>query len=83
MTSLVQSYGTSFGFSGNFRLLFQTTDNTIDRIQKILFSYKFFAMASCDQSSFITNVCNIRTGESRSLTSQQVYIDCIIYLYRA
>ena len=64
----MQGNRASFRFCGNLGLLFQTTDDTVYRIQKILLAYKFLSVTGCDQGSFIADIRNVRTGESRSLT---------------
>ena len=79
----MQGNRASFRFCSNLGLLFQTTDDTVYRIQKILLAYKFLSVTGCDQRSFIADIRNVRTGESRSLTCQQIYIYCIVYLDRA
>ena len=79
----MQGNRTSFGFRCNFGFLFQTTDDTVDSIQEILFAYELFAVTGCNQCRFIADIGNIRTGESRSLACQQIYVHCIIYLNRA
>lgn len=40
MSCLVDSDGTTFRFRGDFRLLFQTTNNTVYGIEEILFAYE-------------------------------------------
>ena len=79
----MQGDRTSFGFRRNLGFLFQTTDDTVDSIQEILFAYELLAVAGCNQCRFIADIGNIRTGESRSLACQQIYVHCIIYLNRA
>ena len=79
MSCLVDSDGTTFRFRGDFRLLLQTTNNTVYSIEKILFAYELFAVAGSDQCSLIADIGDIGTGEARGLACQQVYVYCIIY----
>ena len=83
MSCFMQSDGTSFSFRSNLGFLFQTTDDAVYRIQKVLLAYKFLSVAGSDQCSFIADIGDIRTRESRSLASQQVYINTIVYFDRA
>ena len=45
MSCLVDSDGTTFRFRGDFRLLFQPTNNTVYGIEEILFAYELFAVS--------------------------------------
>ena len=64
----MQSDGTSFSFRCNLGFLFQTTDDAVYRIQKVLLAYKFLSVAGSDQCSLIAYIGNICTRESRCLT---------------
>ena len=61
MSCLVDSDGTTFRFRGDFRLLFQTTNNTVYSIEEILFAYELFAVAGSDQCSLIADIGDIGT----------------------
>ena len=78
MSCLVDSDGTTFRFRGDFRLLLQTTNNTVYSIEEILFAYELFAVAGSDQCSLIADIGDIGTGEARGLACPQVYVYCII-----
>ena len=60
----MQGNRASFRFCSNLGLLFQTTDDTVYRIQKILLAYKFLSVTGCDQRSFIADIRNVRTPEN-------------------
>ena len=74
MTGFVKGDGTFFVLGHDFGFLFQTTDDTVYRIQKVLFAYRIFLMTSCNQSSFITYISNVCPAETRGLTGQCIWV---------
>ena len=82
MSRLMDSNGTAFCLSGNFRFLFQTTYDTVYGIEEILLTYEFLAMTGSDKCCFVADIGDISTGEARSLACQQVYVYRIIYFDR-
>ena len=80
MTSLMQCDAALFICSHHLGLFLQSTYDTIDSIKEVLLAYSLLVVACSDEGSLITNIGDICTRESRSLTSQEVDIYCIVYL---
>ena len=81
MTSLVDSDGTFLGLCHHLCFLLQTTNDTIDSIEKILFLYGLTIMACRNQRSLITYIGDIRTRETRCLTGEEVDIHAVVGLH--
>ncbi len=82
VTRLMQRDGTFLLLRHHLRLLLQTTDDTVHRIQEVLFTHESLVMACSNQRCLITYIGNIGARESRCLTSQQVHIHRCIQFQR-
>lgn len=79
MSCLVDSDGTTFRFRGDFRLLFQTTNNSVYGIEEILFAYELFAVAGSDQCASLQTLAISAPEKPGVWRANQVYVYCIIY----
>ena len=82
MASLMESNRTLLSLSHHLRLLLQTTDNTIHRCEKIFFAYTRMPMTRRNQGCLVAHVSNVRSAESRSLTSKEIEIEVVSLLDR-
>ena len=80
MSGLVYRYRTLFLIGGYFRPFFQTADNSVNSIDKILSSDSLVVMTGGYKSSFITYIRYFSTGESRSLTREKFDVNAVVFL---
>ena len=73
--------GALLGLCHHLRLLLQTTDDTIDSIEEVLFLHGLAVMAGCNQCSLVADIGDIGTRETWSLTGQEVDIYAIVGLH--
>ena len=60
--------------SDDLRLSFETSNNPVYRIEKILLIDGLLIMTRSSQCRFITYICDISTGEARSMLRQEFKI---------
>ena len=78
----MQGYGLLFFLCHYLRLLFQSADNAVDGIQKVLFAYGVLVVPCCYQCRLVAHVGNVGTAEPGCLSCQQIYIYRVVHLER-
>ena len=83
VSSLMISNG-HFLLSGrNLVFLLQTTNDSVDCIEEVLFLHRFLIAPGSDKSRLIADIGNVGTREARSLTRHKVHIYAVVHLDRA
>ena len=83
MPCFVESNGALLLVGDEFVFLFQTTHDPINGVQKVLLAHLACISSRGNQGSFIANVGDVCSAESRSLTGQKVYINAVVGFQRS
>ena len=75
MTRFMDCDRATFLSSGNFGAFFETANDAVNGVHKILTLHHSFLMASSNESRLVAHIGNISARESGSLTSKKVNID--------
>src|SRR5262249_20777456 len=75
VTSFMISNDLFFLGENDLIFLFQTADHAINRILEIAHVYSIFPFSGSDQSSFVTNVCDICTCKAGRLFCKFMYVE--------
>lgn len=83
MSGLVYGNGAFLLGRGDFGAFFQSADDAVDGIHKILFLYPLFVFAGSDEGGLVAHVGDVGTREAGRLAGQQVGIDGVVDFHAA
>ena len=82
MSSLVDSDGSLLRVCHYLCLLLKSADDSVNGIEEVLLAHGLAVVACGNECRLVADIGNVGSRETRSLTREEVYVECLVGLYR-